>query len=126
MEFFSGLVCTLLPTSVVEAYVEEKKSGNGKLLAENLVSNIADISFDDGIRRNIAHCVGEGGKLITLQHGGVYGSQAFSFIEQLQIFNCDFYDVGWQDKVKKDRAAWTHEHGKASKRSSWRIILELG
>lgn len=99
---FAELICILLPTSVVERYLEEKTSRDRRFFAKNLLTSIADISFDDEIRRNIAHCISKGGRLITLQHGGVYGSQAFSFIENLQIFNCDYFMTwGWSDKDTK-------------------------
>ena len=68
-----------------------------------IFSSIGDVSIeDDHSRLWLAHCIDKGSKLITSQHGGVYGISDFMTIEDIQILNSDlFLSWGWKRKNVK-------------------------
>ncbi len=95
-----NMIFDYLPKSFLEGYklYDDRAKCKTKSIVTTIINGIGDYLPDSEVSRFwIAYQVDNGAKLITRQHGGVYGSTKFMMVEDLQIKNADiFISWGWQ------------------------------
>lgn len=94
------MVFDYLPKSFLEGYdlYDNRAKCKTKSIVKTIINGIGDYLLDSEVSRFwIAYQVDNGAKLVTRQHGGVYGSSKFMMVGDLQIKNADiFVSWGWQ------------------------------
>ncbi len=123
------LVFEYMPKCFLESfnfyYVESNKITKGCPAA--IINGIGDQILDSEISRFwIARKILCGAKLITRQHGGVFGSAKFMMFEQLQRNNSDiFLSWGWTEPGVKPMPLSPIKKGLIPKLNSKRITIVL-
>lgn len=97
---FTGLVAELLPLDVPQCLVEDYRPLSKEISSwpqPRLILSAVGWYTDDRFKRWAAELSEKGTKLIGVQHGGNYGSDAFHYAEEHELQIADrYFSWGWE------------------------------
>ena len=100
----AAVVCKLLPKYFPQIYLEQFASHKKKSLKvyqsriPRLIATANSYSLNEEWKKWAAFACSNGSKLAILQHGGMYGANQYSLIQEYELMICDkFLTWGWED-----------------------------
>jgi putative transferase (TIGR04331 family) len=98
------VICQLLPKYFPRIYLELFSSHKKKSLEvyqfrrPHLIVTANSYSLNEEWKKWAAYACSNGSKMVIIQHGGMYGANKFSLIQEYELMICDkFLTWGWED-----------------------------
>lgn len=98
------VICKMLPKYFPRIYLELFSSHKKKSLEvyqfrkPHLVVTANSYSLNEEWKKWAAYACSTGSKIVIIQHGGMYGANRFSLIQEYELMICDkFLTWGWED-----------------------------